>query len=102
MKIPKVLLKEKIKNIKFPWTPVEVLRFNDQVVRVALFKGEFEWHNHENNDELFYVLKGSIIIQIKGQPNVFVSEGELAVVKRGVNHCSKSFEESIVLIIDKV
>jgi mannose-6-phosphate isomerase-like protein (cupin superfamily) len=99
MKLPVIKLTDKIKEIKAPWTPVEVVRYNDQVIRVALFKDEYHWHKHEV-DELFHVLKGSIIIQMKGTPNVLLSEGEYCVVPKRVEHCPKSFEESIVLMIE--
>jgi mannose-6-phosphate isomerase-like protein (cupin superfamily) len=59
-------LKKKIKEIGGKsWSPVDVARVNDQVVRLSLLDGEFHWHNHTNEDELFYTVKGNIVIQLK-------------------------------------
>jgi mannose-6-phosphate isomerase-like protein (cupin superfamily) len=99
--ISKNNLEEKIKEIGGkPWSPVEVARVNDQVVRIALFEGEFHWHKHTNEDELFYVYKGSIEIQFKDRPNVTLHQGEMAVVPKGVEHCPKSKEPSYVLLFE--
>lgn len=58
--ISKTMIKEKMKDITQPWSPIEVARVNDWVVRMALFKGEYHWHAHEKEDELFYVVKGDL------------------------------------------
>lgn len=58
----KCSLKQIKQSIKKPWIPVEVARFNNQVLRVAIFEGEYHWHSHENEDEFFLVYKGSITI----------------------------------------
>ncbi|MDP7244203.1 MAG: cupin domain-containing protein [Flavobacteriales bacterium] len=101
--IPKINLKEKIKEIDGrAWYPVEVARYNDQVVHIALYKGQFHWHKHDNQDELFYVVKGEIIIQIKGGKDITVKEGEFATVPKGVKHCPKSLIDSYVLMFDPV
>ena len=64
-----ISLRDKIKEIGGKtWSPVDVAQVNDQVVRLSLLEGEFHWHNHTNEDELFYVVKGEIVIQLKDQP----------------------------------
>jgi quercetin dioxygenase-like cupin family protein len=98
--IPTINLADKIKEIDKPWSPIEVARVNDQVVRMALLKGEFHWHKHANEDELFYVYKGSIIIQLKDQPDIALHGGEMAVIPRGLEHCPKSVEPSYVLLFE--
>jgi len=98
--IPKINLEEKIKEIKKPWSPIEVARVNDQVIRMALLEGEFHWHKHSNEDELFYVLKGSIIIQLKDQPDINLNEGEVVVIPKGVEHCPKSPKPSYILLFE--
>lgn len=97
----KISLHEKVKKIKGYYSPVDVVRFDDRIVRVAKFKDEYKWHEHDY-DELFQVLEGSVIIQMKGEPNILVSEGEFCVVPKNTKHCPKSFEESLVLMIDKL
>ncbi|ASJ07198.1 mannose-6-phosphate isomerase [Thermococcus pacificus] len=98
--IPKVSLDEKIREITEPWSPVEIARVNDYVVRMALFEGEYHWHKHTNEDELFYVYRGRIVIQLRGQPDITLEEGEMAVVAKGVEHCPKALEPSYVLMFE--
>lgn len=96
----KISIDSAIKQIKQPWQPIEMARVNDQVVRLALMKGEYHWHKHENADELFLCLKGILIIQLKDQPDIILKQGELAVVPKGVEHCPKSEEETYVLMFE--
>jgi len=95
-----VNLEDAIKQIDKPWSPTEVARVNDQVVRMALIEGEYHWHKHTNEDELFYVYRGSIIIQLKDRPDVALHEGEMAVIPKGVEHCPKSVEPSYTLVFE--
>jgi mannose-6-phosphate isomerase-like protein (cupin superfamily) len=84
-----------------PYTPIDLARINDQVVRMALIKGEYHWHHHENEDELFYVVKGRITIQMRSPySDVTLNEGEMAVIPEGVEHCPLSDEESYVLMFE--
>ena len=93
-------LKDKIKEIDRPWSDIEVARVNDQVVRMAMVRGEYHWHKHTGEDELFYVLKGSIVIRLKDQPDVTLHEGEMAVIPKGVEHCPKSPGASYILLFE--
>ena len=98
----KVNVKEKVQEITGrAWWPVEVMRVNDQVVRMVLCRGMYQWHKHMNEDELFYVLKGELIIQMK-EPysDITLREGELAVVPRGAEHCPKSSVDTYVLMFE--
>lgn len=81
-------------------SPVDVARVNDQVVRMSYVDGEFHWHKHTNQDELFYILKGKIVIQLKEQPDVTLSEGQMVVIPKGVEHCPKSIEPSFILLFE--
>jgi len=97
----KIDVEQKIKEIGGkPWSPVEVARVNDQVVWVALFKDDYKWHKHTNEDELFYVYRGEIEIQFRDRENVILKEGEMAVVPKGVEHCPRSNGPSYVLIFE--
>lgn len=62
--ISKVNLDNKLKEIEKPWSPIEVARINEYVIRMALFKGEYHCHKHTNEDELF-MYTGSIVIQLR-------------------------------------
>ncbi|ENO12106.1 cupin domain-containing protein [Thermoplasmatales archaeon SCGC AB-539-C06] len=81
-------------------SPIDVARVNDQVVRMSYVDGEFHWHKHTNQDELFYILKGKIIIQLKEQPDVTLSEGQMVIIPKGVEHCPKSIEPSFVILFE--
>ncbi len=83
-----------------PWSPVEVTRINDQVIRIALFKGEYHWHNHADEDELILVYEGRIVVQFKDRPNVELNTGEMIIIPKGVEHCPKSLEDSYVLMFE--
>ena len=97
----KVSLEDKIVEIGGrPFSPVEVARANDQVVRMSFTNGEFHWHKHANEDELFFVYRGSIEIQYRDRTNVVLNEGEMAVVPKGVEHCPRAIEPSYVLLFE--
>jgi mannose-6-phosphate isomerase-like protein (cupin superfamily) len=102
--ISKIIIQEKIKEInKRPWYPLEVARVNNQIIRIALFFGEFHWHNHANEDELFYVIEGELIIQMKKPySDLILKKGEMAVIPKGVEHCPKSNIETYVLMFEPI
>jgi mannose-6-phosphate isomerase-like protein (cupin superfamily) len=97
--IPKTNLEDKIMEIDEPFHPVEIARVNDQVIRLAMVRGEYHWHKHTNEDELFYVLKGELVIQLR-DGDLVLRENELAVIPRGVEHCPKSEIETIILMFE--
>jgi mannose-6-phosphate isomerase-like protein (cupin superfamily) len=91
---------ERVRQMNTPWSPEEIAQVNDQSVRLALFDGEFPMHKHSAADELFFVLKGRITIRVKGQPAITLSEGNMTVIPRGVEHSPKSLEPSYVLMFE--
>ncbi|HBQ59176.1 MAG TPA: cupin domain-containing protein [Balneolaceae bacterium] len=82
------------------WTPRIIAELNDQFVKIAKLKGEFIWHNHENEDELFYIVKGSLLLKFRDRNNVKLNEGEMYVVPAGVNHLPVADEECWVMLIE--
>ena len=81
-------------------SPIEVTRVNDQVVRMSYIDGEFHWHKHTSQDELFYILKGKLIVQLKGQTDITLTEGQMTVIPKGVEHCPKSIEPTYILLFE--
>ncbi len=81
------------------YTPIEVARINDFVIRAIACKGEHHWHDHEHEDEGFLVIKGSIVMQTD-QETITLNEGDGYVVPRGVKHCPVAQERAIVLLIE--
>lgn len=99
--VQKVAIKDKVKEIAGrSYHPVDIAVVNDQVVRMALFRGEYHWHSHTNEDELIFVYKGRIVVQFKDRPNAELTTGELIVIPKGVEHCPKSLEDSYVMMFE--
>jgi mannose-6-phosphate isomerase-like protein (cupin superfamily) len=94
-----VNLAEKLASFDTPFSPKIVAYLNDYKVYVGKVQGEFVWHQHDDTDELFLVLKGRLTLQFRDR-DVVLDEGELFVVPRGVEHCPRSDEETHVLVIE--
>ena len=84
------------------WTPRVVGRVNDQYVKVAKLLGELVWHAHENEDEMFLVVSGQLVIQIEGADDVELGPGQFVVVPRGVRHNPVAKEEVHIVLIETV
>ncbi|KYK34209.1 MAG: mannose-6-phosphate isomerase [Thermoplasmatales archaeon SG8-52-3] len=94
-------LKEKMNEVKGKHcSPIDIALVNDQVVRMSYIDGEFHWHKHTDQDELFYILKGKLVIQLKNQQDLTLSEGQIAVIPKGLEHCPKSVEPTYVLLFE--
>ncbi|CAM4129325.1 cupin domain-containing protein [Zobellia nedashkovskayae] len=85
------------------WHPHQIAVVDDMQVLLAKIEGEFIWHAHENEDELFQVLKGVLYMKFRDRTEV-VNEGEIIVVPKGVEHCpsTKEGEEVLVLLFEKL
>ncbi|WP_030291384.1 cupin domain-containing protein [Streptomyces katrae] len=81
------------------WAPRRIARINDYEVKAAKLQGEFVWHTHEDTDELFLVVSGTLTIRLR-DGDVVVGPGELYVVPRGVEHCPAADEEVSVLLFE--
>ncbi len=83
------------------WSPKVIGRVNDQYLKVAKLKGAFVWHAHDDEDELFYVVRGTLTIAFEND-TVTVPEGAFLTVPRGVRHKPIAEEECWVLLIETV
>ena len=81
------------------WSPRIVGELNDSYVKLAKLKGEFVWHKHENEDELFLVVKGQLQIKLRDR-NLFIKEGECVIIPKGVEHCPVAEEEVQVMLLE--
>jgi mannose-6-phosphate isomerase-like protein (cupin superfamily) len=95
----KVNLHEKVHLLDDFWSPGIVGYLNDNKLVVVRVQGEFVWHKHDDTDDFFLVLRGHLTIQLR-DGDVELSEGEMFVVPRGVEHCPKAEEEAHVLLIE--
>ena len=95
----KINLAAKLASFDDAFSPKIVTYLNDYKVYVGKVKGDFVWHKHDDTDELFLVLKGRLVIQLRDR-DMELAEGELFVVPRGVEHCPRSDDETHVLVIE--
>ncbi len=95
----KVNLAEKFALITDHWRPKVIGELNGQEVKIVKFQGEFPWHQHENEDEMFMALKGNFRIEFRDK-TVELSEGEFVIVPRGVEHRPVAENEVEVLLFE--
>jgi mannose-6-phosphate isomerase-like protein (cupin superfamily) len=95
----KVNLRQKLDSFSDHWSPRIVAELNGQHVKLAKFQGEFVWHHHEHEDELFMVLKGRFRMDFRDR-QVWLEEGEILVVPRGVEHRPVAEEEVQILLFE--
>jgi mannose-6-phosphate isomerase-like protein (cupin superfamily) len=92
-------LAEKLSQVHAPWQPKIIGAVNDFHVKVVKLQGEFVWHHHEREDELFLVVKGRLLMKFR-DADTWVNEGECIVVPRGVEHCPVAPEEVHVVLFE--
>jgi mannose-6-phosphate isomerase-like protein (cupin superfamily) len=83
------------------WSPRVVAEFDDSYVKVAKVHGTLAWHSHEHEDELFYVLKGRLAIELEDGRRVELNEGEAFVVPKGLRHNPVAESECHVMLIER-
>lgn len=95
----KINLNEKFQLFSEYWSPRIIGEVNDSHVKVAKFKGQFTWHVHDNEDEMFYVVKGKLTIKFR-EKDVLLGEGECIIIPKGIEHMPYAEEEVHVLLIE--
>ncbi len=95
----KVNLREKLGAVRERWSPKIVGELNESYVKVVKLKGEFIWHHHQTEDELFLVLEGRLRMRFRDR-EVEIREGEFLIVPRGVEHLPVADEEVHVLLFE--
>ena len=96
-------IQNKFSKFSKHWHPHQIAIVDDMQVILAKLKGEFVWHSHEHEDELFQVVKGTLYMQFRDRTEI-VNEGEIIVVPKGIEHnpCTKNDEEVHVLLFEKL
>ena len=92
-------LADKFSSFSDRWSPKIIGELNDFYVKTAKLKGEFVWHHHENEDEMFLVVKGTLRMKFRDHQAV-IREGEFIIVPHGVEHCPAADEEVQVVLIE--
>jgi len=97
--IEKANLAHKFSLFQDYWSPKVAGELNDSYIKLAKLKGEFVWHHHEAEDELFLVVKGKLLIKLRDQ-DIWLEEGEFVIIPRGVEHLPIAKEEAQVLLLE--
>jgi len=95
----KVNLAEKFARFDDHWSPKVIGELNDSYVKAVKVKGEFVWHHHEHEDELFLVVKGRLLIRLRDR-EVWLEPGEFFIVPKGVEHMPVAPEEVHVVLLE--
>ena len=85
-KIEPINIMDKFSLFNEEWTPKIIGELNDQYVKVCKLKDDFVWHSHENEDELFMVFKGTLLMEFRDGRIVKIKQGEILIVPKGVEH----------------
>ncbi len=99
MSIPKVNLNEKFSTFNDHWQPRIVGRLNGQEVKLAKLKGEFVWHKHDEEDEMFLVISGTLKMELEDK-SLNLEEGEFVIIPKGTLHRPVADEEVEVMLFE--
>lgn len=100
MEMNKINLEEKLNLFSEHWSPKIVADLNDQEIKVVKIKGEFVWHHHDDTDEMFFVIKGKLIMKLRDK-DITLRPGEFIVIPKGIEHKPVCDEEVHLLLIEK-
>ena len=95
----KVNLNQQFSLIQDYWSPKIAGEINDSYVKLVKFKGEFVWHHHETEDELFLVVKGKLLIKLRDR-DIWLQEGEFVIIPKGIDHLPIADEEAHVILLE--
>ncbi|WP_338520041.1 cupin domain-containing protein [Alteromonas gracilis] len=95
----KINVLEKFSKFSECWTPKVIAEMNDYQFKLARFKGEFTWHEHKDTDEVFFVVQGEMGIEFRDK-TIHLSEGEMMVVPKGVEHKPFADNECKVMLVE--
>ena len=95
----KINIPEKLNLFDDYWNPRIVAELNGQYVKLAKFKGDFVWHRHDDEDEMFYVIKGELAVEFRDK-TVYLKANECIVVPRGVEHRPVAIKEAHVMLFE--
>ena len=87
-------------GLKEKWVNVDLTEVNDAIVRLGLFEGEFHWHKHDEEDELFFVLEGKLLLDLPGETRE-LTPWQGYTVPRGVLHRTRAEERTVCLMIER-
>lgn len=95
----KININDKLSTFSEYWSPKIVGDINETYVKLAKLKGEFVWHMHENEDEMFMVIKGRMVIKLRTE-DIILNEGEIFIIPRGIEHMPVAEDEVHVMLFE--
>lgn len=94
-------LKDALATVTSYFSPKIIGEVNDQFIKVAKIKGQdLPWHNHAQEDELFYIVAGNLLMEVENEIPLTMNEGDFYVVKKGINHRVSAEEECSIMLIE--
>ncbi len=99
MKVQSINLEEKFSKFSTHWTPKIIGELNGQYLKLAKVKNDFVWHSHAHEDELFFVVKGTLIMEYRDQPTTRTGPGEILIIPKGVEHLPRTEDEEVWLML---
>jgi mannose-6-phosphate isomerase-like protein (cupin superfamily) len=81
------------------WINYTLCRVNNSLVRLGIFEGEFHWHHHDKEDELFYVIKGKLILDV-GEETIELLPNQAYTVPCGIEHRTRALEKTVVIMVE--
>ena len=97
--IKKINIARKFNSFSEQWSPKIVGALNGQLVKIAKVQGDFVMHNHENEDELFFVVEGTLFLELEDQ-TLELNQGEMVIIPKGVNHKPYAPEETKIMMFE--
>ena len=95
----KINLKEKLSKFSDHWSPKVIAEMNDYQFKLVKIQGDFVWHHHDDTDEVFIVIEGTMKIEFENE-TVELNEGDMYVVPKGVEHKPYAEEEGMVMLVE--
>jgi mannose-6-phosphate isomerase-like protein (cupin superfamily) len=99
MTLDKINIKDKLQLLNDHWNPRIIAELNGQQIKAVKMLGTFDWHHHENEDEMFLVMEGTLTLEFRDK-TVRIAEGEFIVVPKGVEHRPVAEEEVAILLFE--
>lgn len=97
----KLNLQDSFQGVEEYFAPRIIGEVNDVYIKVAKIKGEeIPWHNHRDEDELFYIVEGTLLFEIEGQDSFSMNPGDIFIVPKGINHRVSSAEECKIMLVE--
>lgn len=99
MTVKSISLVEKHSQFEAPWSPKRIATVDNYDIKLAKAEGDFAWHKHDDEDEMFFISRGLLEIEIEGQEPVILGPGELCVIPKGVRHRPVAKTEEVHIML---